>query len=132
MCVQGRSRCLSTKVRHPISALLRLQRNEQTVLQRERLDFFAEVLTEQLGSQSGRSDAISSLALAAPRMILDRGYRVGSVQFLETSYDDANDGAVAAVHESAFGTNRTSRAGLAMSVDWGIPVVAFRGRQDHC
>ena len=40
--------------------------------------------------------------LAAPWMILDRGYRVGSVLFLETSYDDPNDGAVAAVHESAF------------------------------
>jgi hypothetical protein len=30
---------------------------------------------------------------------------------------------VAAVHESGNGTNRTSRAGLAMSVDWGRPEV---------
>jgi hypothetical protein len=30
---------------------------------------------------------------------------------------------------SVFGTNRTKRAGLAMSVVRGIPEVAFRGRQ---
>ncbi len=35
MSVQGRSRCLSTKVRHPLSALLSLQSDEQSVLQRE-------------------------------------------------------------------------------------------------
>jgi hypothetical protein len=28
------------------------------------------------------------------------------------------------------GTNRTNRAGLMMSVDWGKAEVAFRGRQD--
>ena len=37
----------------------------------------------------------------------------------------------AAVHESLAGTNRTSRAGLMMSVDQGRPDVTFTGREDR-
>jgi hypothetical protein len=37
-----------------------------------------------------------------------------------------------ALHESGVGTNRTNRAGLAMSVHRGGPEVAFRGREDRC
>src|ERR1035437_6875397 len=37
----------------------------------------------------------------------------------------------AAVHESLVGTNRTNRAGLMTSVDWGKAEVAFRGCQDR-
>jgi hypothetical protein len=33
---------------------------------------------------------------------------------------------------SGFGTNRTNRAGLMMSVDRGKAEVAFRGREDRC
>jgi hypothetical protein len=38
---------------------------------------------------------------------------------------------IVAVHESGFGTKRTNRAGLMMSVDRGRPEVAFRGCQDR-
>ena len=38
-------------------------------------------------------------------------------------------GLFAAVHESVADTERTSWAGLSMSVDWGRPEVAFRGGQ---
>ena len=38
----------------------------------------------------------------------------------------------AAVHESLVGTERTSRAGPAMSVHRGNSEVGFRGRQGRC
>jgi hypothetical protein len=37
--------------------------------------------------------------------------------------------ALANSEPSTHGTNRTNRAGLAMSVDWGKAEMTFRGRQ---